>query len=175
MPLRVEPQCSICALIVGGDTDLEKRINRCRLFVPTGETLKSIYVDYATKIGYKSLNNHAHKHQAPKKSVLAKRLKSAKVKEAFTEIVGADKERTVKIYSGQADARKELLQKGMDALDRGDLKMTMNAIVTLLGQEQKAEENAKDRSVAMMKMFNYFASGSSLLQPPEPVEGEVVG
>lgn len=159
MPFKPQSQCLVCKRIKGGDNKLLDRINHSRAFIPAAESLVAISKDIG--ISYVSLYNHTQKHQSPNKTQLAKRIRATETKQALKDITSTGEARAVTIYNGHVEARKDLLQKGMDALDKGDLKMTMQAVVALLGQEQKAEENAKDRSLEMMKMFNYFASGAA--------------
>lgn len=172
--------CATCDKIADGDKKLYDRINLSRAFIPGGESVRAIATD--TGLSYESVYNHSKKHQAPSKSKLEQKIRNFEAKEKYNEIVAQGSERAVVQYTGHADARRELLQKGMEAFERGDMKMGMSHMVAMLGQEQKAEENAKDRSLEMMKMFNYFASGSgnsgdgsAADDDGEVVEGEVVG
>lgn len=178
MPFNPRTGCATCDRIRTTDKHLLERINTSRAFVPGGESLRSIAADVG--ISYESVYNHSKKHQAPSKAKLDKRIKQFETKEKFKDIVTAGESKTVAVYAGHVEARREILDRGMKALAAGDLKMSMNAIVSLLAQEQKAEENAKDRSLELMKMFNYFASGSGGgaadgPTSPEPVEGEIIG
>jgi hypothetical protein len=159
MPFHPNTQCATCSRIKGGDDKLLDRINRSKQFVAGGEPLTAIAADIG--ISYESVYNHAKKHQAPTKAKFKRQIRAKETKDALQNIQTATTAKTVAIYSGQADMRRDLLIKAKEALDSGDLKMTMNAFVSLLGQEQKAEENAKDRGLEMMKMFNYFASGAA--------------
>jgi hypothetical protein len=171
MALKVNVQCLVCKA-VKADPALRRRIEQSKNFVAGGESLLSIHRDYDGKFLYKSLANHVKKHQAPKKSVLDRRVKQFKNKKALSEIMATDESKQLAVYTGHNEARKEILDKAMKALEAGDVKLTMNAIVSLLGQEQKAEEAAKDRGLKMMEMFNYFASGASgpTTGPKAPIE-----
>jgi hypothetical protein len=160
MAITQHPQCLVCKAIVR-DPKLGRRISVSKMFIPGGESLLSISRDYEGVFIYKSLNNHAKKHQAPTKAKLEKKIKAFETKQAFQEIEAVDERKQLTAYTGQAEARKDILDRAMKALDAGDVKLTMSSIVALLGQEQKAEENAKDRGLKMMEMFNYFASGAS--------------
>lgn len=171
MALKYQYQCLVCQAVLA-DPKLGKRIELSRSFVPGGEGLTEIHKDYEGQFMYKSLANHAKKHQAPNKVKLEKRIKQFKAKEALSEIESVDDKKKVAIYTGQAEARKDILDRAMKALDDGDVKVTMASIVALLGQEQKAEENAKDRGLKMMEMFNYFASGAGNKPDREHVPNE---
>lgn len=178
MPFKPDGKCKTCQRIKAGDKALLERINRSKEYIAGGEPLSVIARDES--IRYAALINHAKKHQAPNKARLAKKQKQHESKEALKEIQAADTARTVTIFTGQAEMRRELLTKAQEMFDKGDIKMGMSHVVSLLGQEQKAEEAAKDRGLALMKMFNYWnAQGGN----PEdykkyteaedaPVEGE---
>lgn len=162
--------CKVCNVISAGDDKLKHRINVSGKWVPGGEYLKDIQADYVGQFSVDGLENHATKHQAPNKAKLEKQLKTFATNEAFKQIETVDEKKQIAAYTGQADARKDILDRAMKALDAGDVKLTMSSIVALLGQEQKAEENAKDRGLKMMEMFNYFASGAG--GPVKPVVDE---
>lgn len=171
--LKPRASCAICQLITA-DPELERRINRSKKFIPGGESLLSIFRAYDGAFSQESLYNHTTRHQAPKPSVLKKQIKQFETKTALKDIEAVDDVRTVAVYAGQAEARTTILDKAMKALEAGDVKLTMSSIVALLGQEQKAEENAKDRGLKMMEMFNYFASGAGGPAREQPIEGELV-
>jgi hypothetical protein len=180
MPFNKKADCGTCKLIKAGDKKLLDRINRSKEFVPGGESLAAIHRDYQGRLTYKSIYNHSKRHQAPNKRELERLIRNKETKDALKDIQTVETGRRVAVYSNQADMRHKLLQKAMEALESDDLKMTMNAVVGLLGQEQKAEEAAKDRNLELMKMFNYFASGSAprVSNPAAHTtveEGEILG
>lgn len=168
--LKIRAQCATCKA-VKADPELLRRISLCKRFVPGGEPLAAIERDY--QLPHKGLYNHVAKHQAPNQAKLDKQIKQFETRQALKDIESGDEKRVVAVYAGQAEARKDILTKAMQALEDGDVKLTMSSIVALLGQEQKAEENAKDRGLKMMEMFNYFASGAGKSQP-EHTEAEII-
>lgn len=179
---KPESNCKWCKR-VKADKELFNRLNRSKEYVPSGEAL-SVIAKEIDPGGYRGLINHVKKHQAPKPSYLKRDTEARETKKALQDIKLAETKRQVGVLSNQAEMRKELLQKGMEAFEKGDIKMGMSHIVTMLGQEQKAEEAAKDRGLEVMKMFKYFnaqagnprdyAKYSEEPVQEEPIEGEVV-
>ncbi len=181
MPYFPNKLCSICKQLKGranapANRELYKRINRCKRFLPGGEAMAEIARDIGVDV--KAMANHVKKHQAPAERKLNEQIKAHETKEALREIQTEGSAKTVAVLSNQAEMRKELLQKGMEAFEKGDIKMGMSHIVTMLGQEQKAEEAAKDRGLEVMKMFKYFnaqaGNPEEYKKYTDPIEGEVV-
>lgn len=159
MAFKPRSNCATCEKIQAGDKRLFERINQSRAFVPGGESLRSIAADVG--LTYESLFNHSKKHQAPNATKLAKRKKEFETKEAFKEIELTGERRKLSAYTNQRSARSELIDRLLEMADKGELKLTGNNLVSLLAQAQKEEEAAKDRNLELMKMFNYFASGTT--------------
>lgn len=164
--VKSSSRCTVCNAIKA-DPALGRRLSISKAYVASGESLLSILRD-RPDITKKSIYNHVKKHQAPSKAKLEKKVKQFESKEAYKEIVAETEGRSVAVYTNHNDARRTLLERGLEALDSGDMKLTGSVMAQLLKQESDIEEKSKDRSLELMKMFNYFASGSGKPQLRQP-------
>lgn len=175
MALKANLKCHVCKLIVDNDKRLLERINHSKQFVAGGESLVSIHADYSNQFSYKSLFTHVHKHQAPNKKTLRKKVAAIESKQALAEITTAETKRKVNIFrrdgfrdgyaelgpigayeGNQTATRGQLIDKLLSMAMEGQIKWSGGNLVSLLAQEQKAEEAAKDREFELMKMVNHW-------------------
>ena len=57
-------RCNVCALILSGDSELQKRIYNSKYFnLTSGESLMKIQAAYGGQFHYNSLVTHVKKHQ----------------------------------------------------------------------------------------------------------------
>lgn len=124
------------------------------------QTLTAIHSSYP-QITYLAIRNHALKHQNPSEKQL--------IKSREKEIVNDARYKEVSTYKHHNDNRKELIAKGMEALQSGDMRLTSTVLAQLLKQEADIEEKQKDRSFEVFKMMAKFQSGElELNEPSEP-------
>lgn len=177
MALKASPRCPVCKLIQTTMPQLEARLNRCSVYLPKGESMLNIYKDlggigpreYGTlAFSYNQLRTHTARHQAPNTHAIKDAIKRREIRaqanrlkdDQANAIVADAKARRI-TYRGHTTTRPELIQAVLDALAEGGVKLSGTNLVQLLGQEQKADERAKDRGLEMMKMVNFFAAGAS--------------
>jgi predicted fused transcriptional regulator/phosphomethylpyrimidine kinase len=162
----IEPRCNVCKAIVAeykkdGSSKLERRLLNCRKFNPRGpETQTDIGREYGFNVV--SMSRHLKYHQNPKEEV------------AIQNKMDRNIEIKAKTYQ---TAQNIILDKGIEGIESGDIKLTANTVATVARDKMNQEEKNKDRQVKVLEMLYAFASGElkpggdSLQSPSNYIEG----
>lgn len=169
MALRPNSQCLVCRT-VKREPKLGRRIELSKMFIPGGESLLAISRDYEGVFMAKSLYTHAHRHQAPTKAKLEKRIKQFETREAAKEIQTEVTLEKTKLYINHNEGRRSMLERGMEALEAGDMKMSAAVMAKLLKDESDIEEKSKDRSLELMKMVQHFVASGARPIPESTID-----
>lgn len=148
--------CKVCKLIrrqeAQGDSKLLKRINNCRLYDGSGESLRSIWQEFEDKFSYLSILNHAKKHQAPTGEQLADK----RIAQLSTQL---EEEKLRKKFTHH-EVRGLMRDLVGTQLEAGEMKISGAVAASILKQEMEIEEKAKDREFEVFKMISAFQSGA---------------
>ena len=140
----LQARCNICKEIKietlkHGSSKLERRLYNCSKFVKGGEPQAKI----ARELGISpiALSRHLKVHQNPQA-----------VENRFQETVE-------KKAASHQDVREALKERGMEALEAGEMKIKAADLRGVAKDEADIEERNKDRSLKMMDMIFAFSSG----------------
>jgi hypothetical protein len=156
--IHYRKNCATCRQILqenkgGYGSKLAKRLYACKIYVKGGEPLLKIAEDYEGKVSYTSMRMHVKKHQ----NITEEILQNAKIQQLAKEQVD---DRVRKIIT-HGDLRQEILNVAGEMLEKGELKgITAHSALKAAKDTSDIEEKQKDRSVAVMKMITFFASGA---------------
>lgn len=151
-----QKRCNVCALILSGDTELQKRIYNSKYFnVTRGESLMKIQAAYGGQFHYNSLVTHVKKHQTVDDNDRLRR---------STQIIATRQENKI------IEARKEIkpdvvwddvIEQGLDDLKEGRIKLTANHLLKAAADKSSAQLKRKDQDIKLSEMIWHFASGES--------------
>lgn len=142
-----------------GSSALERRLYNCKKFNPAGETQTNIAKDYGFTLV--SLNTHLKYHQNPRQDAV------------IEERMNRNMTQEVKKYASVQDT---ILEKGLQGIEDGEIKLTANTIATVARDKMNQEERNKDRQVKVMEMIWAFSSGelngdNTFSTPRDVIEG----
>lgn len=165
--LKTSKACSVCVLIKDNRNDsLLNRIYNSAFYMKTGETLKNLQQDYPDKFSYTSLRNHVKKHQFLSEQDFTDRHLKQIVRKAETQMVRKAIESS-KVWD-------EVIDKGMESLENGELTITANNLLKAAKDKQDFEFKKKDQQLAMMEMVYHFASGENNQEMSKPYDRNLV-
>lgn len=151
--------CKVCKKVKreqqgGGVSKLAQRIYGCSVLIKGGEALTNIQRDYVGDFEYSSLRNHALKHQNLTEDLLVDK----RLREMGREI----NDKRVKNLIGHVDLRQAIMDTAAEMLAKGELKgISASTALRAAKDASDIEEKNKDRGVEVLKMYNFFASGSN--------------
>ncbi len=162
MAIKFVTMCKVCKKIraeeAGGSTKLIKRIYNSRQFVKGGESLRAIARDYHKDFAYPSLYKHARQHQAATEEDLT----AARLNRIHKESVNAHVDKLIR----HQDVRQEIMSRGMEQIESGEIKLNANAVLSAANKEADIESKQKDQAIELMKMVQAFQSGELQYAPP---------
>lgn len=176
MPLRMITQCRICKTIRAEEaagkvlskgalskTPLITRIYQSKAYTKGGEPLTKIAKDYTERFSYKGLFLHSKTHQAPTEEDLVE----ARLKRIHKRTMDDKVAQLIK----HADVRQTIMDKGMQQLETGEMKLTSNVLLGAANKEADIEAKQKDQAIEVMKMIQAFQSGEvQYIKPGEELE-----
>jgi len=142
-----------------GSEKLLKRLYASRAYHRSGEPLAKIARDLTDqqpfngveKTTYQSLYKHCKYHQAltTEDLVESRIMRSAKKKDnAF-----------IRELVKHQDVRQKIMQKGVEQIESGEVKLTAAAVVTAANKEADIELKEKDQKIKVMEMIAAYQSG----------------
>lgn len=161
--IKLDPKCKTCKRIrmeqsQGRETFL-KRLYASKAYVKDGEPLMRIAkavthqkpFNGVWKTTYQSLDKHTKFHQAITEEDLinSKIVRAAKRKDNAI----------VREMIQHRDVRQEIMAKGLEQLDTGELKLTSASVVAAANKEADIELRQKDQQLKLMEMVAMFQSG----------------
>lgn len=161
--IKPDKRCSTCKRIQlekgKGSEKLLKRLYNSRAYHKDGESLMAIARDIThqkpfngvLKTTYQSLTKHCKYHQAITEDDLIN-----------SKIVRASKRNDnaiIKELVQHRDVRQQIMSKGMEQLETGELKLTAASVVTAANKEADLEMKEKDQQLKVMEMIAMFQSG----------------
>lgn len=161
--LKPDKRCKTCDRIKAekakGSEKFLNRLYNSKAYHKGGESLLAIARDVTNekpyngvvKTTYQSLIKHTKYHQALTEDDLinSKVVRAAKRKD--NEIV--------KQLVQHRDVRQEIMSKGLEQLETGELKLTAASVVTAANKEADLEMKEKDQQLKVMEMIAMFQSG----------------
>lgn len=145
--MKPDRKCVTCKKALRSPRLLD-RIYNSSAFVPGGESLKIIAED--EKLSYSSLTNHVRKHQALTEEDLTKKQLNA--------ITKKHKKLQIQRILDHEQARELIIEKGTDAIQRGEVQVKPEHVLQASKQQMEREERQKDRQLHMQEMIFAFAS-----------------
>lgn len=169
MPIIYKAKCKVCDTIKL-DSGLIERIFQSSFYIPGSPlTLKEIWREQGAEeapFAYLSLTKHVKKHQYMTHTELEREKLSTMVHKAQTNAI---KHTLENITHGSV--RRTVMEKGMEALESGDMKISAKDMLSAASKEADIEEKAKDRNAEMQKMIFAYASGALTSAPVgSPIE-----
>lgn len=162
MAIKFVTQCKVCKKIraeeAAGSSKLIKRIYNSRQYVRGGESLKAIAKDYQKYFEYPSLYKHSRMHQAATEDDLS----TARLNRIHKTTVNAQIDKLVR----HQDVRQYIMDKGMEGIEAGEIKLNANAVLSAANKEADIEAKQKDQAIELMKMVQAFQSGELQYAPP---------
>jgi hypothetical protein len=154
--------CNICSLILNGDSELKKRIYDSTHFSPQGggESLIAILATYGgtvTKGGvftYPGLLNHVKKHQVLDDHMRIRR-STAALKEIKVDVP------MLQAQVSPDEIYQEALSQGLDALQKGELKLTARDVLRAATDKANIDLKKKDQEFKLAEMIYHFSSGEA--------------
>jgi hypothetical protein len=149
-------RCRVCALILSGESELQKRIYNSKYFnLTTGESLIDIQRSYGGQFHYNSLMVHVKRHQTVENVDRVRR--SAQIIATRTEN---------KIIKQKAEIKpdvvwEEVIEQGLEDLREGRIKLTANHLLKAASDKSTAQLKRKDQDIKLSEMIWHFASGES--------------
>ncbi len=149
-------RCNVCALILSGDSELQKRIYNSKYFnLTSGESLAKIQESYGGQFHYNSIVAHVKKHQTVGDVDRVRR--SAK-------IIAARQEN--KIVEARKDIKPDVvwddvIEQGLEDLKEGKIKLTASHLLKAAADKSTAQLKRKDQDIKLSEMIWHFASGES--------------
>lgn len=161
--INLDKRCKTCQRIkmekARGSEKFLNRLYNSKAYHKGGEPLLKIAREVTEeepyngvlKTTYQSLDKHCKFHQALTEDDLinSKIVRAAKRKD--NEIV--------KQLVQHRDVRQAIMEKGMDQLETGELKLTAASVVTAANKEADLEMKEKDQQLKVMEMIAMFQSG----------------
>lgn len=154
--------CNVCRLILGGDSELKKRIYNSTRFTPDGggDSLQDIYRAYGgTKqaqgvFSYQSLMKHCQNHQVLDQ---AKRMAADKtaVQQATASVP------TIMPSIQPEEVYQEAMAQGMEKLKAGELQITARDLLKAATDKATIDLKKKDQEFKLAEMVYHFASGEA--------------
>lgn len=161
--IKLNPKCATCKRIkiekAKGSEKLLNRLYSSRAYNKSGEPLLKIARDVTDLkpfngvelTTYQSLTKHCKFHQALTEDDLLNSRVVRAAKRKDNEIV--------KQLVQHRDVRQAIMEKGMDQLETGELKLTAASVVTAANKEADLEMKEKDQQLKVMEMIAMFQSG----------------
>ena len=161
--IKLDPKCKTCALIrEEKKRNSEKfltRLYNSKAYHRDGESLLSIAKEMTSKepyngnwkTTYQSLTKHCKLHQGMTEDDIIN-----------SRIVNSAKRRDnaiVKELVQHRDVRQEIMSKGLEQLETGELKLTSASVVAAANKEADIELKQKDQQLKLMEMVAMFQSG----------------
>lgn len=162
MAIKFVTMCNICKKIraeeAKGNPKLIKRIYNSKQYVKGGESLQAIQRDYKDFFSYQSLYKHARMHQAATEEDLTTARLNRIHKDSVNQRVDA--------LTRHTDVRQTIMQKGLEEIESGEIKLTANAVLGAANKEADIESKQKDQAIELMKMVQAFQSGEIQYERP---------
>ena len=153
---RPNKRCRVCALILSGESELQKRIYNSKYFnLTTGETLIEIHRSYGGQFLYNSLTTHVKKHQTMDSIDRVRR--SAQIIATRTENKAIQQKTDIK----PDVVWEEVIEQGLEDLREGRIKLTANHLLKAATDKSTAQLKRKDQDIKLSEMIWHFASGES--------------
>jgi len=64
------------------------------------------------------------------------------------------------------DVRQEIMSRGMEQIESGEIKLNANAVLSAANKEADIESKQKDQAIELMKMVQAFQSGEIQYERP---------
>ena len=146
--MALEKRCKVCQTIMAetkkdGSSKLERRIFNCNKFRPKGETQSAIARDYDFNLN--QFSNHIKFHQDPNAE-----------KNRFEQKV---EQEVAKRINTHTDVRQAIMDKGMEALENGEIRISGSVLRGAAKDAADIEEKNKDRFIKYMEMINAAIAG----------------
>jgi len=174
MPIKYVKTCNTCKFIkkesrkkLPQGTYLVDRIYKSRAWTKSGQSLKSLQLEYGTA-SYNAFVRHCKNHQAPTQE----QLDAAKI----DAIMRPTEEIIARNVIKTENVRQEVMDRAMEALQSGEIKPRVADMLKAAKDQDDVEAKRKDQAMQLMTMINAFASGE--LQAPaddNTIEGEILG
>lgn len=149
-------RCNVCALILSGDSELQKRIYNSKYFnLTSGESLTKIQAAYGGQFHYNSLVTHVKKHQTVDDVDRVRRSTQNIAIRQENKIVEARKEIKPDVVW------EEVIEQGLEDLKEGRIKLTANHLLKAAADKSTAQLKRKDQDIKLSEMIWHFASGES--------------
>jgi hypothetical protein len=151
-------KCKVCALILNGDKELQRRIYGCKHFGNAGgESFQDIADSYGGTITKFNIAHHIKKHQ---------NLTDAdKVRRSTAAIASIQETRLVAdqpvLKARPEDVWEQVLEQGLEDLKEGRIKISANNILKAAADKTTADLKKKDQELKITEMIWHFASGES--------------
>lgn len=157
MGFRPNDKCTVCRVIREENEDHLKSplYKACNLYHTRGITLTALANNYP-ELKYAALRNHTLKHQNPSTQQLKKNFKVEQRKSQL-EYARAN-EMTQRHHTSDRD---EMVQKAMEALRQGDMKLSASVLAKLLKDEADIEAKAKDQNIDILRIMTQSRSGET--------------
>lgn len=170
--IKTKKNCAVCQTILSQpkkwEGRLAKRIYGCRYYMPSsGYTLADIAREYKDKFSYESLLNHAKKHQALSETDYNDR--------QLRQVTNEAEKKLIRQAITSQTVWDSVISKGMDKLEKGEMVMTTNHLLSAARDKSNFELKHVDQQLAMMDMVMAFASGEGgVVEENDAIEGEIV-
>lgn len=161
--IKLDKRCKTCSRIkiekAKGSEKFLKRLYNSKAYNKGGESLMNIAREVTNedpfngvlKTTYQSLTKHCHFHQALTEDDLIN-----------SKVVRASKRKDneiVKELVQHRDVRQAFMDKGMEQLESGELKLTGATVIAAANKEADIELKQKDQQIKLMEMVAMFQSG----------------
>ena len=160
--IKLDKRCSTCKRITRekqqGSERFLTRLYNSKAYggaEPLSKIAKEVHnqapFNCAEKTAYQSLTRHCKFHQAMTEDDLInnKIVRAAKRKD----------DQIVREMIQHRDVRQAIMDKGMEQLETGELKLTAASVVTAANKEADIELKQKDQQLKLMEMVAMFQSG----------------
>lgn len=174
MPIKYVSTCNTCKFIkkearkkLPKGTYLVDRIYKSRAWTKSGQSLKSLQLEYGTA-SYNAFVRHCKNHQAPTQE----QMDTAKI----DSIMRPTEEIIARNVIKTENVRQEVMDRAMELIQSGEIKPKVSDMLKAAKDQDDVEAKKKDQAIQLMTMIQAFAAGE--LEAPEDnaaIEGEIVG
>lgn len=174
MPIKYVKTCNTCQFIkkearkkLPQGTYLVDRIYKSRAWQKSGQSLKSLQLEYGTA-SYNAFVRHCKNHQAPTQDQLDIA--------AIDRIMAPTEEIIARRVIKTENVRQAVMDKAMAELEAGNMKFRPADLLKAAKDQDDVEAKKKDQGLQLMAMVQAFAAGE--LKAPDrdnSIEGEILG
>jgi SOS response regulatory protein OraA/RecX len=166
--IKTKKNCTVCQTILGQpkkwEGRLAERIYQSRYYLPSSAySLSEVAREYRDKFSYQSLLNHCKRHQFLSEDDFSERHLRQAAKQAEKALL--------KQAITSTEVWQEVINKGMEDLKEGRLKLTANNLLGAARDKSNFEIKYAGQQLALMDMVFGFASGERL---PEGVRDDTI-